>query len=68
MVLAEVRPVAKVRVVPADRRSSVSIEERLRLFDESTARQRKRNRLVASEHRVNPRGWTRDDLYARGSG
>ncbi|HTR25923.1 MAG TPA: AbrB/MazE/SpoVT family DNA-binding domain-containing protein [Terriglobales bacterium] len=46
-------------------------EERLRLFDEATARQNKRNSAFRKKHatevkKVNDRGWKREDLYDRG--
>jgi AbrB family looped-hinge helix DNA binding protein len=55
-------------ILPRQRpHSMLSLEERLRLFDESTARQREREK-----HRVLPkdppaeRDWKREDLYTRG--
>jgi len=55
-----------IRVVPAARvRWPAQIAERLRLFQQATARQRRRqgaiDRVVPGE-----RGWTREDLYDRG--
>jgi len=60
----------QIRVVPHGRqgRNHLSRAERLRLFDEATARQAARE-----EHRwedtdpPDDRGWTREDLYERGS-
>jgi AbrB family looped-hinge helix DNA binding protein len=43
---------------------ALSPEERLRLFDEASARQRERNRLVSAGDAG--RGWTRAELYDRG--
>lgn len=58
-----------IRVVPAGARTQeeeLDTETRLRMFDEATARQRKREagrtRAPATE-----RGWTREELYTRGS-
>jgi hypothetical protein len=45
----------------------LSLEERLRLFDEATARQKEREKTMRI--RVDPaagRGWTREQLYTRG--
>jgi AbrB family looped-hinge helix DNA binding protein len=55
-----------LRVVPASEApSSVDLEERLRLFDAATARQRKRQgRRPAAGGK--DRGWNREDLYDRG--
>jgi hypothetical protein len=48
-------------------RSSLSLEERLRLFDESTARQREREKhMVIPDEPPADRGWRREDLYTRG--
>jgi len=45
-------------------------EQRLRLFDEATARQEKRNARFRKNHALrgepSDRGWTREDLYDRG--
>lgn len=55
-----------IRIVPANAvRSDLSLEERLRLFDESTQRAKQR----AKEKKLLPatdRGWSRDELYDRG--
>ncbi len=55
-----------IAIVPArSRRPELSTEERLRLFDQATQRQAKRDRdqpRTASSDR----GWTREELYARG--
>jgi bifunctional DNA-binding transcriptional regulator/antitoxin component of YhaV-PrlF toxin-antitoxin module len=62
-----------IRVIKRDAAEATepaTIEERLQLFDEATARQRKRQ---ASSSRRRPagspgqsRGWTREELYDRG--
>ena len=68
-----------IRVIPLkSRRSQVrlrSVEERLKLFDQATARQRRRE-AKAEEVEIPPerppkpheieRGWRREDLYTRG--
>jgi AbrB family looped-hinge helix DNA binding protein len=55
-----------IRIVPANAvRSELSMEERLRLFDEATQRAKKR----AKGRKLPPateRGWSRDELYDRG--
>ena len=40
--------------------------DRLRLFDQSTDRQRARNRAIRVSAHPPARGWTRSDLYSRG--
>jgi AbrB family looped-hinge helix DNA binding protein len=46
------------------------IEQRLRLFEQATARQEKRNAAFRKKHaagaQASDRGWTREDLYDRG--
>ena len=58
-----------IRVVPPGKRQKprLSVEERLRLFDEATVRQGEREakiRLPAEP--PGDRGWTREELYDRG--
>jgi AbrB family looped-hinge helix DNA binding protein len=55
-------------IVPRQRlRSRLSLEERLRLFDEATARQREREKhMTLPESPPADRGWRREDLYTRG--
>ncbi|HEY7671939.1 MAG TPA: AbrB/MazE/SpoVT family DNA-binding domain-containing protein [Gammaproteobacteria bacterium] len=58
-----------IRVVPPRQqtRSSLSLEERLRLFDQSRARQREREKgMVIPDKPPADRGWRREDLYTRG--
>ena len=47
-----------------------TLQQRLRLFDEATARQEKRNATFRKKHALrgepSDRGWTREDLYDRG--
>jgi len=51
---------------------AVTINDRLRLFDQATARQRKRQagsnkkRSGAGSQSSRSRGWTREELYQRG--
>lgn len=48
--------------------SRFATEERLRLFDEATARQRRREKdMPLPGKRRNKRDWKREDLYTRGS-
>ncbi|HUG98038.1 MAG TPA: AbrB/MazE/SpoVT family DNA-binding domain-containing protein [Gammaproteobacteria bacterium] len=59
-----------LRVVTASQRGAagLSVAERLRLFDEATARQRAREagmNLPATP--AADRGWTREELYTRGN-
>lgn len=42
-------------------------QTRLRLFDEATERQRRRQNGRLGEKEPASRGWTREDLYVRGS-
>ncbi len=59
-----------IRVVPANRGTRAdSIEARLRLFDQATARQRRREARRGRTSRARTgagRGWTREELYDRG--
>ena len=66
----EFRPAGtEIRVVPprvTSRRPS--LVERLRLFDEATARQREREKSMKITPRPDSdRGWTREELYTRGT-
>ena len=57
-----------LRVVPASAdatREGLDVEVRLRLFDDATERQRKREGQRRAG-RVSTRGWTREELYERG--
>lgn len=55
-----------IRVVPEDGSAErLEVEERLRLFDEATERQRERQRQQPQERAAEgDRGWSREDLYA----
>ena len=58
-----------IHVVPTRRRvrTGLAREERLRLFDEATARQSERARnLLTPESRATARDWRREELYTRG--
>ena len=54
-----------IRLVPARGRRVADVALRLRLFDQATGRQRRRQKRVAVSRRGN-RGWTREELYERG--
>jgi AbrB family looped-hinge helix DNA binding protein len=54
-----------IRVVPLSRRTALSLEDRLRLFDAATARQERRSRTTRRATTAS-RGWTREELYDRG--
>jgi AbrB family looped-hinge helix DNA binding protein len=58
------------RVERASSLSQSSVEERLRIFDESTRRQEARDAEWRRAHRgarpPKDRGWTREELYTRG--
>lgn len=58
-----------IRVIPAGRRRpELDKARKLRLFDAAAARQREREaRLPAPPESPPDRGWTRDELYTRGS-
>ncbi len=57
-----------IRVVPPGRhRLRLNAEERRRLFDAATERQREREALRPMPTLTTDRGWTRDELYSRGS-
>jgi bifunctional DNA-binding transcriptional regulator/antitoxin component of YhaV-PrlF toxin-antitoxin module len=61
-----------IRVVKRDAAKIVepqALEGRLRLFDQATARQRKREAATSVKRRParsQGRGWTREELYQRG--
>ena len=59
-----------IRITTRKRRTAteLSVAERVRLFDEATARQTKTARKRGStQRRSGGRDWTRDELYTRGS-
>ena len=45
----------------------LSTAEKLRLFDAATKRQQEREQRLPAVHGVTDRGWTRDELYERGT-
>jgi len=52
-----------IRVVPAERsRESIAVEDRLRLFDQASERQQRRERSGARRAPGRKRGWRREDL------
>jgi len=57
-----------IRVVPARRkRPQDDLQQRLKLFDAATERQRARQSgNLAAARDVESRGWTREELYERG--
>ncbi len=56
-----------IRMVPsALRRAAEPPEVRLALFDQATRRQKRREAGRAKIRPPRDRGWTRDELYARG--
>jgi len=55
-----------IRVIPTAKKTGAEDTElRLRLFDEATARQRRRE-SAGKRRRPKDRGWKREDLYRRG--
>jgi bifunctional DNA-binding transcriptional regulator/antitoxin component of YhaV-PrlF toxin-antitoxin module len=57
-----------IRVIRgAERLIPYSVEERLELFDQATARQCERQTRSSLETTAGGRGWTREALYERGS-
>ena len=55
-----------IRVVPSPRAEKADVRTRRKLFDKATERQRERERARSLEPATD-RGWTREDLYERGS-
>lgn len=61
---------AFIRIIPpGSRRQRLTVQERLRLFDQATALQQARERALPGPRATAPadRGWTREELYTRGS-
>jgi AbrB family looped-hinge helix DNA binding protein len=57
-----------IRVIPPGQVPRLDVEQQLALFDQSTERQRRRERGQAPRKpATKTRGWTRDDLYDHGS-
>jgi AbrB family looped-hinge helix DNA binding protein len=59
-----------IRVIREGERRPLPVADRLRLFDEATARQETRNRAWRRKHGpaagAGNRGWTRAEVYTRG--
>ena len=55
-----------IRIVPVRGRRSSDPSARLKLFDQATSRQTKRQSEAALEA-AEDRGWTREELYERGA-
>lgn len=58
-----------VKHTESGKAQSLTVEQRLRLFDQATARQNKRDAAYRKRHgaeRTVSRGWTREELYDRG--
>jgi len=55
-----------IRVIPGGTVAPPGHEARLRYFDQASERQRRRNRSRGSARKGQSRGWTREELYARG--
>ena len=55
-----------IRIAPVEQRDRLTVEERLKMFDASVERQKKRERLKGKQPQLSDRGWTREDLYDRG--
>ena len=53
-------------LAPRARHARLEVAERLRLFDQATARQRAREAERPAERPARDRGWTREELYRRG--
>jgi len=55
-----------IRVIPSGKQAtSLDIETKLRVFDQATERQRKRD-MARKPKPARDRGWKREDLYTRG--
>jgi bifunctional DNA-binding transcriptional regulator/antitoxin component of YhaV-PrlF toxin-antitoxin module len=55
-----------IRVVPQSTATPPDRETRLHLFDQASERQRRRDRARTRARGGKARGWTREELYARG--
>ena len=57
-----------IRVVPPSAYPrALDRERRLELFDAATVRERERGKTSGDARKAADRGWTREDLYGRGS-
>jgi bifunctional DNA-binding transcriptional regulator/antitoxin component of YhaV-PrlF toxin-antitoxin module len=65
-----IRVVVKRSRSTSRRADAASLQQRLGLFEQATARQEKRNAAFRKKHALgaqpSDRGWTREDLYDRG--
>jgi bifunctional DNA-binding transcriptional regulator/antitoxin component of YhaV-PrlF toxin-antitoxin module len=65
-----IRVVVKRSRSASRRADAASLQQRLGLFEQATARQEKRNAAFRKKHAIGAepsnRGWTREDLYDRG--
>ena len=56
-----------IQVVPPGKQATVlTLEDRLKLFDTATMRQKLRQRRRGKPGRAADRGWRREDVYTRG--
>ena len=56
-----------IQVVPPGKQATVlTLEDRLKLFDTATMRQKLRQRRRGRPGRATDRGWRREDAYTRG--
>ena len=58
-----------VKRAASGKERSLTVKQRLQLFDQATARQNERDATYRKKHGVKQpgsRGWTREDLYDRG--
>ncbi len=59
---------SEIRVIPPRVESKrLAVAERLRLFDEASARIRERAKALPGCEPSQDRGWTREELYTRGT-
>jgi AbrB family looped-hinge helix DNA binding protein len=54
-----------IRIEPVGRREPLSRTDRVKLFDEATARQRRRQAGQLPQKEPKDRGWKRENLYDR---
>lgn len=57
----------EIRLTLSSPEKRLSVEERLAIFEESIRLQRVREQKLGSVEPAEDRGWTRDELYDRGS-
>lgn len=56
----------ELRIAAARRKKTLSVEDRLEMFDAATRRQAARDKGRRVTGRVGGRGWKREDLHERG--